>query len=127
MNRLVSAMLVGVFLIFQGCLMANELVHDIQQEREKNRSPRLDVSLIVGKHLQNGSSWSMVSERLVQEGFQYLAGSILKPEAGVMVYDFALDLRSWYCFGFGDKLMLYITVRDGKLTGSSGELFYQSL
>lgn len=29
MNRLVSAMLVGVFLIFQGCLMANELVHDI--------------------------------------------------------------------------------------------------
>lgn len=112
---------------FQGYAMANELIDDVKQAREKNNSLRLDVSNVVSEHINKNSLWSEISDRLIKDGFECYARPAQKTDSNSIIYDCILDLRPWYKLGFGDQLRLYILVKNDKVIVSSGELVYLSL
>lgn len=120
-------MMAGIIFIFQGCVMAGGLISDIKDLREKDRSTRLDVSTVVRKHIQIGSTWELVLKNLSKDGFECRPRPLNQSEPNLTIYDCILDLRHWYQLGFGDKLILDILVKNNKIVAAGGELFYMSL
>ena len=126
-KKFLGLLILGVIFIFQGCAMASDLVSDIKELREKDRSPRLDVSVVVGKHIQVDTAWEIVFGILTKDGFQCHLRVPQHGNADLKIYDCEIDLRHWYQFGFGDKLRLDITVKNEKVMAAGGEIIYLSL
>lgn len=107
--------------------MGSEFVSDIREARERDISPRLDVSDIVRRHIRVESSWESVYADLKKDGFKCYRRSIQQGGANQEIYDCVLDLRRWWELVVGNKLDVYILVKDEKVTTAAGELFYFGL
>jgi hypothetical protein len=120
-------LLATALIFFQGCAMSSELINEIKQARERDKSARLDVSNIVRKHVKSGSSWSTISDRLVKDGFECYKRRSNKSDSNFQVYDCVMDFSKWYYFVFNDEIRLDIAVQNDTVVTSGGELIFTSL
>lgn len=108
---------------------AKDLVTEIKQVRNHNRSAQVDVTSLVQQYLKTGTAIGEAISFLEKNGFQVTLKrrSELRQKQFDAIYIARYDTRKWYSFGFGDVIRIILYSSDERVFSISGYISYMAL
>lgn len=106
--------------------MASNLVEDIKQVREGNKSATIDVSELVKQHIPEGTKRDLASNHLQQLGFSlhWTPNPKNATETLLAIYK-EKGIKSQ--LGFTDEIRVVIEFKENAATSITGKIIYRAL
>lgn len=126
MKRLLANLLMGFILVFQGASMANELVDEVKQVRESNKSATVDISHIVKRYITVGARKIVVESFLKEHKFD-INDQPISPGGSQTIVAIYVEKNILASFGFHDEIRVIVFFENEVVKSATGKLIYRAL
>lgn len=124
MKRFVISITAGIFFVFQGCAVDDDIVNAVKKIRQSNRDAQVDVSNIVKDYILIG-----MPKKDVEDYFNRHRYSLYyeKNNTDNDIFIVASIKINRSIIGFYDEIRVIIELEDEKVKSTRGWLFFHAL
>ncbi|WP_158300659.1 hypothetical protein [Chromobacterium sp. ATCC 53434] len=125
MRKVLTAMVLSVFLLFHGCGVDDGIIGDVKQLRKVNRRAYVDISDIARRHIVIGGRKEAVEKYLTDRNFKlyYLPISANEKQSIGAVY---IVRSSMNIIGFHDEIRVTVNFENDVVSSVDGRLIYRT-